>query len=859
MGTRPPDGNGRPEDPTHVMRPEETPTEVVPGGEEPGSAPLEAGTVLVSRYRIVSRLGSGGMGVVYAADDLKLGQRVALKFVHPGSRPQLAARLLGELRTGRQIAHPNVCRLYDVVELGEGHFISMEYVEGEPLDALLARSGRLSPERTLELARELCAGLAAAHDLGVVHRDLKPANVMIDSRGKARIMDFGLALAADAAARERAGTAGTPAYMAPEQLRGEEATPGSDLYALGLIVYEAATGKRFSEGRSIREIRDSAASRRRTSRPSSFTPEIDPQLEQIVLQCLETDPDRRPPSARQILFELAGGDPLQAVIHSGETPSPEMVAAASDTGRLSTRVAAILLLTIVLGAAGQLLLLERSQRRLVMDTLHSPDALHASVLGVLYAIGVPPPSRLTVTRGYRPNESYQSHLTASETADRPWEALAWADPAPLVEYWIRWGTNLAPWKERRTSFEDPPHTQPGMVGVSLDGVGRLRKFRRVPAGPAEGSGEEVDWSRLFELAGLDRSELRSVIPETLPTIGAARVFAWEGEAGGAGERLKVAAGENGGEPVYFEVTLPWEIAAGINPELSGASAAGGYALGAIMLFIAIAAGVFARRNIRKRRGDSRSAWKVAIAVFLASVGYWFLTSDPSTFVRGFSFSALMAAQTWLAYMAIEPYVRKSAPGLLVGWSRLLVGRVRDPHVGRDVLIGLAVAAAVRFLITALDIGSEQLGTGGPSPLPATMITTAPEAVGEMFYDLFLSLTLVMAYLFLYVVALSRFRSPPVAAGIVSILLLAIFAPFGAGPALLGLVAPLLVMTRFGALAAAFTFLGLFQLASLQTLDLGRWYGASSVLVAVVVSLLALAAFRIAATSHRGGKPNTAPA
>jgi tRNA A-37 threonylcarbamoyl transferase component Bud32 len=209
------------------------------------------GTLLGGRYRIVGRLGRGGMGEVYRADDLKLGQAVALKFL-PGDVDRDPARLTQlhtEVRMARQVSHPNVCRVYNIDEV-EGHtFISMEYVDGEDLASLLRRIGRFPEDRALAISRQICAGLAAAHERGVVHRDLKPANVMLDGSGKVRITDFGLAGAAGEAVR-----AGTPAYMAPEQLSGGEVTPRSDIYALGLVLYEVFTGQRALDGETMAEL-----------------------------------------------------------------------------------------------------------------------------------------------------------------------------------------------------------------------------------------------------------------------------------------------------------------------------------------------------------------------------------------------------------------------------------------------------------------------------------------------------------------------------------------------------------------------------------------------------------------------------
>src|SRR2546421_2520182 len=189
------------------------------------------GEILAERYRIIGLLGRGGMGEVYRADDLKLGQTVALKFLPRAlaSDPIRRERFFGEVRITRQLAHPNICRVYDIAEFEGQHFLSMEYIDGEDLASLIKRIGYLSNEKALQIARQLAAGLAAAHDRGVLHRDLKPANIMIDGHGRARITDFGLAIAANEETVE-AQTLGTPAYMAPEQFAGKPATTRSDIY-----------------------------------------------------------------------------------------------------------------------------------------------------------------------------------------------------------------------------------------------------------------------------------------------------------------------------------------------------------------------------------------------------------------------------------------------------------------------------------------------------------------------------------------------------------------------------------------------------------------------------------------------------
>ena len=216
-----------------------------------GAIPI--GTVLEDRYRIIGMLGRGGMGEVYRADDLRLGQPVALKFLPEavaGDDVRLA-QFHTEVRVARQVSHRNVCRVYDIGESAGRVFLTMEYVDGEDLATLLRRIGRLPQDKGVEIARQICAGLAAAHDQGVLHRDLKPANVMIDGEGRARITDFGLA---GLAGEIKDVQSGTPAYMAPEQLAGREVSVRSDLFALGLVLFEIFTGRRAFDAKTVAEL-----------------------------------------------------------------------------------------------------------------------------------------------------------------------------------------------------------------------------------------------------------------------------------------------------------------------------------------------------------------------------------------------------------------------------------------------------------------------------------------------------------------------------------------------------------------------------------------------------------------------------
>ncbi|HVS64126.1 MAG TPA: protein kinase [Thermoanaerobaculia bacterium] len=282
------------------------PEEGVPSG--PRFVP---GQVLAGRYRIVSRLGQGGMSEVYRAQDLKLLQEVALKFLRQRREEdgRRRAAFLNEIRLARRISHPNVCRVFDLGEVDGVPFLSMEHVDGEDLASLLHRIGRLPRDKALEIGRQVCEGLAAAHELGILHRDLKPANLMVDSHGRARVTDFGLAVLADQATSRARSRGGTPAYMAPEQAAGVEVSVQSDLYSLGLVLFELLTGEQVSEHRARQPTRlDAEAGPEDDGEPTAAALRaLPPSARQIIAQCLEKDPRLRPASAETVARALDPG------------------------------------------------------------------------------------------------------------------------------------------------------------------------------------------------------------------------------------------------------------------------------------------------------------------------------------------------------------------------------------------------------------------------------------------------------------------------------------------------------------------------------------------------------------------------
>ena len=248
-----------------------------------------------SRYTVVEEVGAGGAGVVYKAIDRKLGRTVALKLIQPraAARAEIQERFRRELALAQQVTHGNVCRVHDLGEFDGILYISMEFIEGQTLDDLIQSVGHLSPRQTVALGRQICAGLKAIHERSIVHRDLKPGNVMVDRSGHALLMDFGMAYHPEAEKLTREGAVlGTLAYLSPEQARGVPTDLRSDLYALGLILFEMLTGRRApgDGGPAPLALRESAE---RCPPPSRLSPEVPPALDAIVLRCLERDPARR--------------------------------------------------------------------------------------------------------------------------------------------------------------------------------------------------------------------------------------------------------------------------------------------------------------------------------------------------------------------------------------------------------------------------------------------------------------------------------------------------------------------------------------------------------------------------------------
>ena len=264
------------------------------------------GTTFARRYRIIEELGRGGMGKVYKVLDTEIKERVALKLLNPeiAADQQTIERFRNELKFARTISHRNVCRMHDLGREEGAYFITMEYVPGEDLKRLIRKVGQLSPGKAVFIAKQICEGLAEAHRLGVVHRDLKPHNIMVDEEGNVRIMDFGIARTTRAKGITGPGIMiGTPEYMSPEQVEGKEADQRSDIYSLGIILYEMLTGRVPFEGDTPFSIGMKHTSQV-PKNPKELNAQIPDDLSRVILRCLEKDRAKRYQSAPEVLSEL---------------------------------------------------------------------------------------------------------------------------------------------------------------------------------------------------------------------------------------------------------------------------------------------------------------------------------------------------------------------------------------------------------------------------------------------------------------------------------------------------------------------------------------------------------------------------
>ena len=755
----------------------------------------------------------------------------------------------------RTVSHPNVCRVWDIGEADGHHYVSMEYVDGEDMASLLRRIGRLPKDKAIEIARQLCAALAAAHNEGVLHRDLKPANIMLDGRGRVKLTDFGLAAVAEV-------RAGTPIYMAPEQLAGEEVSVKSDLYSLGLVLHELFTGNRVFDADDIEELSRQHQSSLTTS--LSSTARVDPAIDRVIQRCLEADPAKRPNSALAVAAGLPGADPLAAALAAGETPSPEMVAEAGGEGSLPVAIAVPLLLFSLVCAVAVGVLQSRTSLIGWVPFDSPPAVLDARAEEIVTELGYPPDHADTAS-SFSTDLGYINWLRSEEASAERWEVVAGGRPASILFWWRSSPQTLVPIRVGgpastvSVSVSNPPRSTPGMISLQLDTSGHLVWLDVVPAriSDAEGS-SEIEWERLFEMMGLEIADFTAVDPRLSPAHFADERVAWEGAYPEDPEALlRIEAAAFAGRPTSVRLFTPYsplEPATASSASGSGFGFAAAAAL-AIVLAILVAlmtvifGGLFvAQRNVRSGRGDARGARRLGFAIAIALGVEWLLgehTFSPEDFNAFMSLLIFVAAAgglTWALYLAVEPFMRRHAPEALIGWTRFIDGRLSDPLVGRDILLGCAIGALSRLLdIVPMVAGEHGATVGNYVGLPQASLA---RLLGAITSSATVYVIVALALSFLYGLTFVALGRRPWAAYAVWLFFLG---GMGFLPGLtVGTVRPSVTMLSsvFWLIAWALWLFVLFRLGilvfvamattssllaiTLPTLDFSAWYGSSMV-------------------------------
>ncbi len=792
------------------------PSQAVEGGR------FTPGHLFASRFRIVSPLGRGGMGEVYRAEDLRLGQAVALKLLSPvasGSRDDALERFTREVRLARGIVHANVCRVYDIGEADGWIYLSMEYVDGETLASLRSRIGRLPPEKALDVARQLCAGLAAAHAHGVLHRDLKPSNIMLDGRGRVRIMDFGVAARLDEPIRDLAGT---PAYMAPEQLASGVATPRTDVFALGLILYEVFTGCAPFDGRTF------DLSHRASFEPHAlgFPGGTDPEVASVVRACLARNPADRPTSAVEVGANLPGGDAFTAALAEGRVLPPDLVASAVTSRPMAPPLAWLMLVSAFVGllivAAGNSALTVAAQ-----DIPKPPEVLAETARQVLLRVGHTAPAA---------DQAFWFDSAVRSGQARALRFVYRTSPRPLVPQ------NLFHY----VTTSDPPSDVDGMATVSLDLSGRLVSLTRVATARVPASHQPA-WDVLFGAAGLTIDQFEQVPATDGPVLPHDTLLAWRAREPG-GSPARISAALLVGRPVYFSIESPVSETPPPRVLSTRRSAAGETALWIAIVVIFTATIAMVRRNVRRGEGDLRGALRLAVFVVAGGVASTLLRAHhvPSPLeelvlaISIVGWSLVWGLFSWLSYVAFEPHVRRLWPRTIVSWTRVLAGRWRDPLVGRDLLLGvlagitLAGAGVLQVLINRHPPSDPLVALAldallSPGHLLAAMIFAAVDALQYALGALFMLLLLRLVL---------RATWPAVAVLVAFSLLLAENA--GIIYALAGATLFFVVVLRVGIVAGAAMLITQRLLTRIPlTLDLTVWHAAPAAVVMALVMAWAL--------------------
>jgi serine/threonine-protein kinase len=550
-----------------------------------------------------------------------------------------------------------------------------------------------------------------------LHRDLKPSNVMLDSRGQVLLTDFGLAGLADQLTGAEVRN-GTPQYMAPEQLAGKEVTARSDIYSLGLVFYEIFTGKRPFEANTLADLIHAQTETTPVSL-TSLVRDLDPAVERVILRCLDPEPSRRPSSALAVAAALPGGDPLAAALAAGETPSPEMVAAAGEGVGLAPHAAVPMLAAVVLGLAAFYVLQLRNSALERVSPQYSPEVLAQKARDLIQRLGFSEPPADSAYEYYW-NSAYLQYVQKNDKPAPRWDEVFKGRPLPL-QFWFR----QSPYPLTGVEFHDdlltpgiveqgdPPPILSGMVNLKLDAQGRLLYFERIPQQKLEPDKDQSapDWNTLFGAAGLDPAQFQPTEPLWTWLATSDVRTAWTGVWPGTTRPLRVEAAALRGQPVAFSLIGPWSPTDRMPPRESTGREKGLF-LFISVLTVAVIFGTWllVRRNVKKGGGDVAGATRLAGWVGMAEMGLWLFRSHLALSMGTFAmFLIAIATAIFYAfvvrtmYLALEPHVRRRWPQTMISWTAVLAGHWRDPIIGRDILAGAVLAIAVKLINTIANL------------------------------------------------------------------------------------------------------------------------------------------------------------
>jgi serine/threonine-protein kinase len=706
----------------------------------PGAAPRFApGEVVAGRYRVVERVGSGGMGEVWRADDLNLGEPVALKFL-PRELAQdrfWLARLRGEVHAAHAVTHPHVCRVHDIVEVEGSPCLSMEYVDGEDLASLLVRIRPVPEDKAIEIARAICSGLAAAHRQGILHRDLKPSNIMLDKRGEVRLTDFGLAVDL----REGAvapSNAGTPRTWRPSSSRASRRACRATCTRWGSCSTSSSPARGPFQGATMAAMQR-ARTRARLAPPSALAPRIDPLVERAILACLGV---RSRPASGLGLVGRGDAAGRRSAVDAARRRRDALAGAGRLRGRQRGLAPAVAwtLFAVVIACGAAIAWLNRGAHMLrYVDLRLPPQVLEDRARELL--------GRVLPGRGALDSAAGFDFDPACDRARRERRRVARGRARTLGPARVR----VQPGRLLLVSRESAVAGAAGRLrtrdarGPAADAEARRSSGSRRAAGcsrsrtacpggrPRRRRRRTSTGRRSSRRPGSSARASRASSRAGCSARPADLCVAWRSRSADAGA-LHVEAAALRGRPVGFRVFEAWELDAG--GAAAGAAAPpsswGGEPAvppdvpGDLRRRVLGAAQSRARARGSGRRDAHRGGVPALADAGLAAARAPRARRDARAraAVPRSCAGAAGRGDLWLIYLALEPYVRRIWPDSMISWNRLLAGKWRDPLVGADVLVGLTVST----LAALVDRAQFHLASAG-APRPAADLVLARRAAG----------------------------------------------------------------------------------------------------------------------------------